>query len=92
MGWFSRKRKSSQLKRGILSEPIDFQNVITSAFHAKELYDTLKVKYHPDRFVDKTLKDKADKLFQQISANKENYNALMLLKEEAERELTLNND
>lgn len=92
MGLFKKKDKSARLKREILNETIDFANVITSAFYAKGLYDELKIKHHPDRFLDETMKAKADNLFQQISENKENYNALIQLKEQAEKELTFNND
>lgn len=92
MGLFRRKEESARLKREILKESIDFGNVIGSAFHSKVLYDQLKVKYHPDRFLDETMREKANTIFQRIVENKANYNALLLLKEQAEKELTFNND
>lgn len=87
MGWFKRKDKALMLRQTILSEKIDFDNVITSAFHANGLYDELKKKYHPDRFLDKSLKVKAELLFQQITEHKEDYAMLLQLKQQAENEL-----
>ena len=89
MGLFKRKDKSARLKQEILGETIDFGNVITSAFYAKGLYDELKVKYHPDRFLSEEMRAKANVIFQQIAENKENYEMLSLLKEQAEKELTI---
>ena len=45
---------------------VDFDNVINSSFAAKELYDKLKVKCHPDRFTDADLNKEATRLFQEI--------------------------
>lgn len=92
MGWFKRKDTPSTLRRNILNEKIDFGNLITSAFHAKALYDELKKKCHPDRFLDETMRAKADQLFQQITEHKEDYGSLLQLKEQAEKELMLNDD
>ena len=90
MGLFNKRKISQELRQDVLNENIDFMNVMKSAFHAKALYDELKVKYHPDRFYDEDIKEIADKLFQQITESKEDYNALIQLKEQAEKELTLN--
>ncbi|MDL2320108.1 hypothetical protein LJC45_03135 [Alistipes sp. OttesenSCG-928-B03] len=91
MSWF-RKSKTQKLKRDILKEDIDYGNIIISAFHAKSLYDELKVKYHPDRFYDKEMIAKANVIFQRITENKENFEMLTQLKELAESELTINDN
>lgn len=71
-------------------EPIDFTNVINSAFLSTELYDKMKVKCHPDRFVyDPAKQEKADDLFQRITQNRANYKALLQLKREAEETLNI---
>ena len=43
--------KKSELKQKFGNKEIDFGNVLMSSFHAKEVYDELKKKCHPDRFV-----------------------------------------
>ena len=86
-GLFRKRNISKELRNNILNEKIDLGNIMKSAFHAKPLYDELKVKYHPDRFCNEEMKEKADKLFQQITGNKENYEILLRLKEQAEQEL-----
>lgn len=52
--YYRNKRKDANLidwKRKVKKEgDINFSNTLKSAFHAKELYDQLKVKCHPDRF------------------------------------------
>lgn len=71
-----------ELKNRIKAEgAIDFDNTMMSAFHSQELYDELKVKYHPDRFPNDAEKNEiATSLFQQIVENKNNYNKLLELK------------
>lgn len=67
---------------------IDFDNTMMSAFHAKELYDELKVKCHPDRFVTDEAKHLiADDLISQIAENKNNYKRLCELKLQAQIKL-----
>jgi len=90
-GLFRKRSVSKELRKNILIEKIDLGNIMKSAFHAKPLYDELKVKYHPDRFYDEKMKAKADKLFQQITESKGNHEILLQLKEQAERELSINN-
>ena len=67
---------------------VDFGNVINSAFKAKQLYDLLKVKCHPDRFPDDNNKNAvALEIFQEISKNKNNIHELEKLKLKAEQVL-----
>ena len=83
---------STDLKKKVMSEgPIDFNNTMMSAFHAQELYNELKVKYHPDRFPNDKQKNLiATALFQQIVENKNNYNKLIELKALAQEKLSSN--
>lgn len=86
------KHSQNELTRKkVLNEGnINFNATIQSAFHSSEIYDQLKVKCHPDRFVDDPEKMKmADALFQQISKNKNNYKRLLELKAEAEQKLNV---
>ena len=65
-------------------------NVIQSIFNAEALYDKLKIKCHPDRFVnDDLLMKKADDIFKEISDNKRNYNRLKELADIAEKDLNI---
>ena len=86
MGFFKRNN-TQKIKKSILEEQIDFDNIITSAFHAKLLYDELKIICHPDRFIDEERNAKATEIFQLITENKENYKILFDLKERINREL-----
>ena len=71
-------------------EPIDFTNIMNSAFLSADLYDKLKVKCHPDRFASDPIKQAiADDLFQRITQNKVNYKVLLELKQEAEKKLNV---
>lgn len=71
-------------------EPIDFKNIMNSAFLSADLYDKLKVKCHPDRFASDSAKQEiADDLFQRITQNRVNYKVLLELKQEAERKLNV---
>ena len=86
------KHSQNELTRKkVLNEgTINFNATIQSAFHSSDIYDQLKVKCHPDRFVDDPEKMKmADALFQQISKNKNNYKRLLELKAEAEQKLNV---
>ena len=71
-------------------DPIDFTNIMNSAFLSVDLYDKLKVKCHPDRFASDPVKQAvADNLFQRITQNRVNYKVLLELKQEAERKLNI---
>lgn len=79
------------VKKKVLSENVDFGNILNSAFHAKALYDQLKVKCHPDKFVNEPEKERiALELSQQISKNENNVKELQILKQRAIDELNIN--
>lgn len=69
-------------------EPIDFANSM-SVFQARDLYNSLKKKCHPDRFIDPVQNEVATMLFQQISENQNNYKVLLQLKEQAIEKLNI---
>lgn len=59
---------------------INWNNTMNSMFQARAIYDELKVKYHPDRFLDPVQNEIATDLFQQITKNQHNYSKLVELK------------
>jgi len=74
-----------------MKENIDFDNVIKSSFNSTQLYNELKVKCHPDRYISREEKNIiAESLFQEITKNKTNYKKLTELKEEAIQKLNIN--
>lgn len=80
-----------RFKNESLKQDIDFNNIINSSFNSIQLYDELKVKCHPDRFpTDKEKNTIAEKIFQEISKNKNNIKRLLDLKEEATQKLNIN--
>ena len=80
-----------KFKKQSLEQEIDFNNIINSSFHSKQLYDELKVKCHPDRFPNDEEKNIiADNLFQEITENQNNVKRLQELKEEAIQKLNIN--
>lgn len=78
-----------KIKEEILSETIDFENIVSSSLLAKGLYDELKKVCHPDKFQKEEDISKATVLFQQLVQNKGNYNKLQLLKEQIYSELPI---
>lgn len=80
MGLFSRLKK----KATINNEKDIMDNVVDSMFNSKPLYDRLKVKCHPDLFLDDKLKDKAQALFQRLQKAKYDINTMKELEQEIE--------
>jgi hypothetical protein len=91
----SRRRafSSDDLQSNILdrakANDIDMNGVMASITSSRELYKLLSGKCHPDRFLDATIKKKAEEIFQEISSNKRNYSKLLELKEIAQSELNI---
>ena len=83
--------RMSAMKKNIILEKVDFGNILDSAFHAEELYEQLKVKCHPDRFVRDERKNAAAlEIFQQLEKNRHDIKALERLRQRAEDELDVN--
>ena len=78
-----------KIRDKILSEDIDFGNVVSSSLLAKGLYDELKRVCHPDRFQNEQDVNKANELFQLITQNKGDYSKLQSLKERVYSELPI---
>ena len=90
-----RRREStprmSAMKKNIILEKVDFGNILDSAFHAEELYEQLKVKCHPDRFVGDERKNAAAlEIFQQLVKNRHDIKALERIRQRSEDELDVN--
>lgn len=81
--------KKARIKNEVMQEgSIDFSNVLNNAFNSKEIYDDLKKKCHPDRFVDDAEREAiANELFQRITQNQHNIDNLRKLREEAVQKL-----
>ena len=71
------------------NERVSMDAVMENLFRSKQLYDLLKVKCHPDRFIDPERKEIATKLYQDITENKTDYQRLQALKSRAEQELNV---
>lgn len=88
---FNKNNAKQRFKNESLKQDIDFNNIINSSFHSIKLYNELKVKCHPDRFpADKEKNSIAEKIFQEITKNKNNFKRLLELKEEAAQKLNIN--
>ena len=84
-------RVEKQKLRESIKSDVDVQNIINSSFHATEIYNELKVKCHPDRFIGDVEKNAtANRIFQEVTKNKMNYKRLQELKKEAEESLGIN--
>lgn len=87
---FKALHKKQELKRKMdIEEEVDFNNIIDSAFMSEKLFDTLKVKCHPDRFTNEEKNKLAIELFQEINKNRYNLNELEKLKHRAIDELEI---
>jgi hypothetical protein len=88
---WKRDNKATQFKIEALGKKVDIDNIINSSFNSAALYNELKVKCHPDRFVTDSAKNEiANSIFQEIVKNKTNYKKLLRLKEEAKQKLNVN--
>ena len=81
--------EKDKMRKKILSEKIDFGNVVSSSLLAKGIYDELKKVCHPDKFQKEEDITKATELFQLLVQNKGDYNKLLFLKERIYRELPI---
>lgn len=84
---FFKKSERAKFREKVLSEDIDFANIVSSSLLAKDIYDELKVLVHPDRFQDPDIISKATEIFQLVQQNRGNYDKLVQLKEQAYSEL-----
>lgn len=71
--FFTSKKSKSKPE----AENREMTNVVNSMFLCTPIYDKLKVKCHPDRFIDEKQKIIAQDLFQELQENKYNYEKLL---------------
>ena len=84
MGLF--KKNTSNISEA--TEPsINYTSLFQSMDKGRLLFNQLKVRCHPDKFVGTTKKLLAEELFKQVQANSTNYEALLALKERIDKEL-----
>jgi hypothetical protein len=69
---FSKKEKTK-----IEASNSEMTNVVNSMFLCAPIYDKLKVKCHPDRFIDENQKIIAENLFQELQKHRYNYEKLL---------------
>jgi hypothetical protein len=79
-----------KFKNESLEQDVDFNNIINSSFNSTQLYNQIKTKCHPDRFATDLEKNAiAERIFREITKNKNNVKRLLELKEEAETMLNI---
>jgi hypothetical protein len=69
---FSKKEKTKKESRNS-----EMTNVVNSMFLCEPIYDKVKVKCHPDRFIDENQKITAENLFQELQKHRYNYEKLL---------------
>ena len=84
-----KQRKKSILRKKVLADGTDdytgvAKNIANSISKSRELYKTLIVKVHPDKFLDSN-KEIATELSARITKAKRNYDELTSLKTEVEK-------
>ena len=96
MNWIKRffyslfgESKKDKIRDKVLSEKIDFGNIVSSSLLSKGIYDELKKVCHPDIFQKEEDISKVTELFQLLVQNKGNYNNLLSLKERIYNELPI---
>lgn len=90
VAYFRSDRYKMKKKLKSKNASVDFDNVMRSAFMAKDLYDQLKGKCHPDKFATDSEKMAiATEIFALLVKNKHNYDELCKLKERVVNELNV---
>ncbi len=76
------KRLFGRNQEVVIDQDTSMNNVVDSMFLCKPLYDSLKVKCHPDRFLDEQKKEQAEALFQQLQKSRYNYQELQQVEQQ----------
>ena len=94
---FFAKRKNQYLERkkgiaseGEVGEKTSGSDLFLNLTQAKSLSKALKIKIHPDRFVDQEMKVAAQELYKQVTANITNYKELQRISIEVDKLLDTN--
>lgn len=83
--WFKKKDKGAQTIQG--NAPVDYKGLFVSMGQGQELFNQLKKRCHPDRFVGTEKYHIAEELFKEVQANSTNYDALMKLRARIDNDL-----
>jgi len=86
---FNEKNLSKDKIREFQKSEIDMDNLMYSINSSQSLFKELSKKCHPDKFTNDSQRKIADKLFQEITLNKRNYQRLCELKQKVTDELNL---
>jgi hypothetical protein len=78
-----KKRSVTNELNDFKRKEVDMDNLLVSMYKSKELYKELSRKYHPDKFVGSEQIAKAEAIFSEISANKNNYKNLLEIEKRA---------
>ena len=62
-------------------EQIDMNSLMTNLTSSKDLYLTLSKKYHPDKILDKDLKNLIEPLFSEITSNRHDVTRMKTIEE-----------
>lgn len=84
MGLF--RKNASDIDEAIESS-INYTSLFQSMDKGQALFNQLRVKCHPDKFVGTNKQLLAEELFKQVQANSTNYEALIALKERIDKDL-----
>ncbi len=68
-------------------QPINYSSLFSSMEKGQQLFNQLKVRCHPDRFIGTDKLELAEELFKQVQANSTDYTKLLALKEQIDKEL-----
>jgi hypothetical protein len=96
IGFLARRKRQhnqafSEIDKKSISDkanPIDIDNIVESMYAAAPLYKKLSRQCHPDRFVNSSLAEKANELFQEVSRHRRNFSELQRLEKLVATELT----
>ena len=68
-------------------QSIDYSSLFSSMENGQQLFNQLKVRCHPDRYIGTEKQALAEEIFKQVQANSTNYSKLLVLKERIDKEL-----
>lgn len=91
--WLKSKTENSNISKKKIKKfqktDIDMENLMYSINSSQSLFKELSKKCHPDKFTNDSQRQIAEKLYQEITSNRRNYQKLMELKQRAMDELNI---
>ena len=82
---FFKKKEKNVLH--VKNEQVNYGPIFQSIGKGKQLFEELRKKTHPDRFIGTEKENLALEIFQLVEANSTNYEELLKLKERIQKEL-----